>query len=92
MDIAAAKDALLDLHREFLPQAYRRDDLSAVLSAGEMQRLCDAVLDGALAIEGLQQQVDALRIQRKIFNPLDAEFSLCADPNEQPEPEAPQFK
>ncbi len=61
MDSAAAKDALIKLHEEFLPRAYSRDGMIAALTLGEMQRLCDAVLDGALAIDGLRQQVVALQ-------------------------------
>lgn len=62
MDVTAAKDALMALHRDFLPRAYDRGGLSAVLTVEEMQRLCEALIDGAIAIEKIQQKLRVVSI------------------------------
>lgn len=56
----------------------------------ENEKLMAGHLAGALAAADML--VETLKFQRKGFNPLDAGFSLCADSNDQPEPEAPQFR
>jgi|GEM_PF-4288808 len=63
----AAKRSLIALHKKYLPQAYEhRASHPHYMERGDMQRMCDALLDGSLCLESLAHALSASRAEVEV--------------------------